>query len=118
MTNWATVGIAQLHLSGGDGTDYGLVPNRRQAIIWTNAELIHRRTYAEPGGDFKLNIATLNSNEICNMPAIYAKGGMYQNDLSVYADFNTQNVHSSYTRYLDHFVAFATPPVAPFTNMV
>ena len=30
----------------GVGLDNGLVPNRRQAIIWTNAEPIHWRTYA------------------------------------------------------------------------
>ena len=30
--------------------DNGLVPNRRPAIIWTNAESIHGRIYAVPGG--------------------------------------------------------------------
>ena len=30
---------------------YGLVPNRRQAIIWTNADPIHRWIYVVLGGD-------------------------------------------------------------------
>ena len=33
------------------GWDNGLAPNRRQAIIWTNAGLIHWRIYAALGGD-------------------------------------------------------------------
>ena len=28
------------------GSDNGLAPNRRQAIVLTNADLIHRRIYA------------------------------------------------------------------------
>ena len=31
--------------------DNGLAPNRRQAIIWTNADPIHRRIYAALEGD-------------------------------------------------------------------
>ena len=31
--------------------DNGLVPNRRQAIIWTNANSIQWRIYAALGGD-------------------------------------------------------------------
>ena len=33
------------------GSDNGLVPNRRQAIIWTNANPIHWLIYAALGGD-------------------------------------------------------------------
>ena len=34
------------------GLDNGLVPNRQQAIIWTNADqIIHWRIYAALGGD-------------------------------------------------------------------
>ena len=33
------------------GSDNGLVPNRRQANIWTNADPIHWRIYAALGGD-------------------------------------------------------------------
>ena len=33
------------------GSDNGLVPNRRQAVIWTNADLIRWRIYAALGGD-------------------------------------------------------------------
>ena len=29
----------------------GLAPNKRQAIMWTSAHLIHWRIYAELGGD-------------------------------------------------------------------
>ena len=32
-------------------SDNGLAPTRRRAIICTNADPIHRRIYAEPGGD-------------------------------------------------------------------
>ena len=33
------------------GLNNDLAPDRRQAIIWTNAELIHWRIYAALGGD-------------------------------------------------------------------
>ena len=33
------------------GSGNGLAPNRRQAIIWTNADLVHWRLYAALGGD-------------------------------------------------------------------
>ena len=33
------------------GFDNGLTPNRRQAIIWTNADPIHWRIYVSLGGD-------------------------------------------------------------------
>ena len=33
------------------GSDNGLTPNRRQAIVRTNADLIHSRIYAALGGD-------------------------------------------------------------------
>ena len=33
------------------GLDNGLAPNRRQAIIWTNADLMPWRVYAAPGED-------------------------------------------------------------------
>ena len=32
-------------------SDNGLVPTRRQAIIWTNADPVHRRLYGAQGGD-------------------------------------------------------------------
>ena len=31
--------------------DNGMAPNRRQAVIWTNADLVHWRIYAALGGD-------------------------------------------------------------------
>ena len=37
--------------SSSIGFDNGLAPNRRQAIIWTNAEPINWRIYATLGGD-------------------------------------------------------------------
>ena len=33
------------------GWGNGLVPTRWQAITWTNADPVHRRIYAAPGGD-------------------------------------------------------------------
>ena len=33
------------------GLDNGLAPNRRQAIIWTNADLFHWRIYVAQGGE-------------------------------------------------------------------
>ena len=41
-SNWQWAGI---------GLDNGLAPDRRQAIIWTNADPIHRRIYAALWGD-------------------------------------------------------------------
>ena len=35
--------------------DNGFAPNKRQAIIWTNADSIHWRIYAALGGD-ELNV--------------------------------------------------------------
>ena len=40
MSNWQY---------GSIGWDNSLVPNRRQAIIWTNADPVHRRIYAALG---------------------------------------------------------------------
>ena len=42
MANWQWPNI---------GLDNGLVPNMRQAIIWTNDDSIHWRIYAVLGGD-------------------------------------------------------------------
>ena len=42
MSNWQY---------GSIGWDDSLVPNRRQAIIWTNADPVYRRIYAALGGD-------------------------------------------------------------------
>ena len=42
LSNW------QYH---SNGLDNGLAPNRRQTIIWTNADPIHWRTYAALRGD-------------------------------------------------------------------
>ena len=44
------------------GSDNGLVPNRRQAIFWTNADLIHWRIYAALGGGY-LYLETLWNDE-------------------------------------------------------
>ena len=41
--NWALAEVL-------NGSDNGLVPNMRQAIIWSNAEPIHWRIQAAPGG--------------------------------------------------------------------
>ena len=40
--NWQYVSI---------GSDNGLAPSSRQAIIWTNADPVHRCIYAAPEGD-------------------------------------------------------------------
>ena len=39
---------------GPNDNNPALVPNRRQAIIWTNADPIHLRIYAALGGRVKL----------------------------------------------------------------
>ena len=41
------------------GLDNGLGPNRRQAIIWTNADQINWRTYAALGGEISWCINSL-----------------------------------------------------------
>ena len=41
----------QIHNYPAFGLNNGLVPNKRQAIIWTNAGPIHWRIYAALGGD-------------------------------------------------------------------
>ena len=53
------------------GFDIGLVPKRRQAIIWTNADSIHCRIYAALGGDelrrdkilMQLKVAAISFNK-------------------------------------------------------
>ena len=40
-----------IDINPGIGLDNGLAPNRRQAIIWTNAHLIHWHIYAALWGD-------------------------------------------------------------------
>ena len=40
LSNWQFCSI---------GSGYGLAPDRRQAITWTNADPVHQRIYAAPG---------------------------------------------------------------------
>ena len=47
-SNWRYVSI---------GSDNGLAPSRRQAIIWTNVDPVHWRIYAALGGDELINSA-------------------------------------------------------------
>ena len=42
------------------GSDNGLAPNRRQAIIWTNGGLVYWRIYAS----LVLNVLITNDDEI------------------------------------------------------
>ena len=54
-------------LSPSMGLNKDLSPDRRQAIIWTNAELIHRRIYAALGGGGGVNV-------LCVKNAVYQLG--------------------------------------------
>ena len=47
------------------GLANGLAPNRRQAIIWSNADRIHWRIYAAQGGDELINTHAKYATEIC-----------------------------------------------------
>ena len=51
------------------GSDNGLAPPRRQAIIWANADPVHRCTYAAQGGDKLSQSCTfcslIDNNELC-----------------------------------------------------
>ena len=55
------------------GLDNGLAPNRWQAIIWTNVDLIHWRVYAALGGD--------GLNSIYSDQAVFNTLKTQQNDL-------------------------------------
>ena len=44
------------------GLDNGLMANRRQAIIWTNAGMIHWHIYAALGGD-ELTLSACGQND-------------------------------------------------------
>ena len=46
------------------GSDNGLAPHRRQAIIWTNADLIHWRIYAALGRDELINCGPVMPYEL------------------------------------------------------
>ena len=48
------------------GSDNGLAPNRRQAIVWTNADKIHWRIYAALGGDELSYPSDDLSYQLCN----------------------------------------------------
>ena len=50
VSNWQYLSI---------GLDKGLAPNKRQAIIWTNADPIRWRIYAAQGGDALRRLDTL-----------------------------------------------------------
>ena len=39
-----------------DGLDNDLAPNKRETIVWTNADPIHWRIYAAPGGHKLIHI--------------------------------------------------------------
>ena len=65
----------------------GLAPNRRQAIIWTNADLIHWRIYAPYGGD-QLSIELvdiIDSYLVCNENkiALYTRDAFYGNKITL-----------------------------------
>ena len=47
--------------------DNDSAPSRRQTIIWTNADLIHWRIYAELGGDELLRISMLQMRHGSNI---------------------------------------------------
>ena len=42
---------SNFHSNANIGSDNGLAPNRRHAIIWTNDSLVYSRIYALPGLD-------------------------------------------------------------------
>ena len=48
--------------------DNGLVPNRRQATIWTNADTIHWRIYAALEGDELKNVPNVPSWQRTQLP--------------------------------------------------
>ena len=50
------------------GLDNGLALNKQQAIIWTNADLIHWRIYAALGGDELKEFATVCHIELIHSP--------------------------------------------------
>ena len=53
------------------GLDNGLAPNRRQAIIWTNADPVHWRIYAALGGDeYQVRFCILCINMIKESPLV------------------------------------------------
>ena len=58
-----------------------LVPNRRQAIIWTNADPIHWRIYAALGGDElknnSMNVLSIMKQQLLEFPHINAKSHTY-----------------------------------------
>ena len=54
------------------GSGNGLAPKRRQAIIWTNADPVHRRIYAALGGnEFKCQLRKSSGTPL---PSLVAKG--------------------------------------------
>ena len=48
------------------GSDSGLAPSRRQAIILTNADTVHRRIYAALAGDELMNVLSVH-RKLCKM---------------------------------------------------
>ena len=46
------------------GLDSGLAPNRRQAIIWTNADQVHWRIYAALWGDELIAFTRWNEEKV------------------------------------------------------
>ena len=60
--HWSLFLRVQLTISSF-GLDNGLAPNRRQAIIWTNADPIHWRIYAAPGGR-SVNVSNLCADSL------------------------------------------------------
>ena len=66
------------------GLDNGLAPNRRQAIIWNNANPIHWRIYAALGGDELTLIPTRISNLIFSVQCGILLSNFSQNILRIF----------------------------------
>ena len=58
------------------GSDNGLAPNRRHAIIWTNADLIYWRIYAALGGDEWMSI----NKRRCIFLCFFNQFSLWRND--------------------------------------
>ena len=100
-----------IQISRKFGLDNGLVPNRRQAIIWTNADPIQWRIYAALGGDGLIYLYHQHmrfllqkqfyaqliwyATKICTLVDILL--ALYQSDHRIPNHANAKTMHSSST---------------------
>ena len=81
------------------GLDNGLATNRRQAIIWTNADPIHWRIYAAPGGRWVKSYMHIYKPVIDYMLSVHISPLCWKRCIYIYPYVSSVKVLCLFMRY-------------------